>query len=169
MTMNQNAYPLSSADLREVSAIIAALEKSRFNYLDMKLGNLHIVVGDRHQTFAPGTEAMAPVVVPSTAPVTVKPAAPVAALAVPFEEAPLGATAVRSPMVGRFYARPEQGAQLYVNVGDRITADTTIGLVEVMKVFNAVSAGVSGVVMGLAVQDGDFVEFDQPLVYVKAD
>lgn len=170
--MSQKPPSLGSIDLREISAVIEALEKSRFNYLDMQIGELHITLGDRPASVATPVAAAvaAPVAASVAAPVAAVPAspAPMAAAAAPTSpEAPAGTTAIRSPMVGRFYARPEPGAELYVNVGDRISADTTVGLVEVMKVFNAVTAGVAGEVVALAVQDGDFVEFDQPLAYVK--
>lgn len=71
-------------------------------------------------------------------------------------------------MVGRFYAQPEPGAAPFVRLGQRIEAGTTVGLVEVMKVFNAVTADVAGEVVALPVQDGEFVEFDQPIAWVRA-
>lgn len=171
-----NTFPLSQIDLREISDIIAVLEKSRFNHLDMQIGDLHLTLGQgSHANAATPQASPASMMVaahasaprlPSNSAVvqapSVKPAAESNAAA------PAGTVAISSPMVGRFYARPEPGADLYVKVGDHISADTTIGLVEVMKVFNAVTAGVAGEVVALTVQDGEFVEFDQTLAYVKA-
>ncbi len=173
--MTTASTPPAGASLRDVPAIIDRLEKSRFNFLDIHWGDLRITLGD--QAAMPARDAAAPAAPPATvaapraaavapAPASVPAAASVTA---PAPAAPaLDGTPVKAPMVGRFYARPEPGAEPFVKVGDRITADTTIGLIEVMKVFNAVTAGMAGVVTALAVQDGDFVEFDQPLAYLKA-
>jgi acetyl-CoA carboxylase biotin carboxyl carrier protein len=177
--MTTASTPPAGVSLRDVPAIIDRLEKSRFNFLDIQWGDLRITLGDQAAMPARDIAAPAPlatpmaaplaaprVAVPTTAPASapVPAAAPAVATAAPVGEG----TPVKAPMVGRFYARPEPGAEPFVKVGDRITADTTIGLIEVMKVFNAVTAGMAGVVTALAVQDGDFVEFDQPLAYLKA-
>ncbi len=173
--MTTASTPPAGVSLRDVPAIIDRLEKSRFNFLDIQWGDLRITLGD--QAAMPARDIVAPaplaaplpaprVAAPATAPASapVLAATPAVATAAPVAEG----TPVKAPMVGRFYARPEPGAEPFVKVGDRITADTTIGLIEVMKVFNAVTAGMAGVVTALAVQDGDFVEFDQPLAYLKA-
>lgn len=77
---------------------------------------------------------------------------------------PPGAVTVASPTVGTFYPRPEPSAPPYVNVGDRVEAGRTLGLVEVMKVFNAVAAPCDGVVHAILAGDGAFVEHGQPLL-----
>jgi acetyl-CoA carboxylase biotin carboxyl carrier protein len=76
---------------------------------------------------------------------------------------------VKAPMVGTFYAQPEPGAPPYVAVGSHVDEDTTMGLVEVMKVFNAVRAGASGTVAEILVQNAQFVEFGQTLFFIKPD
>jgi acetyl-CoA carboxylase biotin carboxyl carrier protein len=169
--MTTASTPPAGVSLRDVPAIIDRLEKSRFNFLDIQWGDLRITLGD--QAVIPARDIVAPVPLAAprvAAPVTTPASAPVPAAAPAVATAaPVGeGTPVKAPMVGRFYVRPEPGAEPFVKVGDRITADTTIGLIEVMKVFNAVTAGMAGVVTALAVQDGDFVEFDQPLAYLKA-
>lgn len=173
--MTTASTPPAGVSLRDVPAIIDRLEKSRFNFLDIQWGDLRITLGDQAAMPARDIGAPAPLAAPLPAPRVAAPATapasapvlaatPAVATAAPVAEG----TPVKAPMVGRFYARPEPGAEPFVKVGDRITADTTIGLIEVMKVFNAVTAGMTGVVTALAVQDGDFVEFDQPLAYLKA-
>lgn len=77
---------------------------------------------------------------------------------------PAGAVTVVSPTVGTFYPRPEPAAPPYVSVGDRVEAGRTLGLVEVMKVFNAVAAPCDGVVHAILAGDGAFVEHGQPLL-----
>ena len=76
---------------------------------------------------------------------------------------------VRAANLGTFYRSPKPGAPAYVEVGTRVTPDTEVCLVEVMKLFTPIHAGVSGVVREVLVQDGQLVEFDQPLFVVELD
>ncbi|WP_298044914.1 acetyl-CoA carboxylase [uncultured Citricoccus sp.] len=75
-------------------------------------------------------------------------------------------TAVPSPMVGVFYRSPSPGAPPFVQEGDRVEADSTIGIIEVMKLMNPVQAGVAGTVSSFAVADAQAVEFGEDLLYV---
>ncbi len=70
-------------------------------------------------------------------------------------------------MMGRFYAKPEPGAAPFVSVGAKVSADSTVGLIEVMKVFTAVRAGVHGVVTEICVQDEQLVEYGQVLFRIR--
>ncbi len=72
-------------------------------------------------------------------------------------------------MVGTFYARPEPGAPSYVEVGSRITEESTLGLIEVMKVYTQIYAGLSGVIDRILVQNAEFIEFGQVLFLVRPD
>jgi acetyl-CoA carboxylase biotin carboxyl carrier protein len=71
---------------------------------------------------------------------------------------------VRSPMVGTAYLRPEPGSDPFISVGDAVKAGDTLLIVEAMKVMNPITAPHGGVVRQLLVEDGQPVEFDQPLV-----
>lgn len=75
-----------------------------------------------------------------------------------------GANTIDAPMIGVFYRRPAPGAEPFVQPGDTVTADTTIGIVEIMKLMNPISAGQAGVIGEFLVDDGQAVEFGQPLV-----
>jgi acetyl-CoA carboxylase biotin carboxyl carrier protein len=75
--------------------------------------------------------------------------------------------AVTAPLLGTFYVAPEPGAPPFVKVGQAVTEDTTVGLIEVMKVFNSVRAAVNGTIAEVVVQNGQFVEFGQTLFIVK--
>ena len=77
------------------------------------------------------------------------------------------ASAVTAPVVGVFYRAPEPGAPPFVEVGSHVDEGTTIGLVEVMKMFNSVTAPVHGEVVELLVDNEDFVEFGQPLIVLQ--
>ena len=70
-------------------------------------------------------------------------------------------------MVGTFYTKPDPESKSFVSVGDSVGPDTVVCLVEAMKVFNEIKAEKSGVVERILVNDGDAVEFGQPLIVLK--
>lgn len=76
-------------------------------------------------------------------------------------------TAIESPMVGTFYAKPNPDSKNFVGVGDSIGPDTVVCLVEAMKVFNEIKAEQSGVVEKILVKDGESVEFGQKMFLLK--
>ena len=78
-----------------------------------------------------------------------------------------GLAVVRAPNLGLFYLSPKPGAPPYVQLGDPVDEDTEVCLIEVMKLFTPVVAGVSGILRRICVEDGALVEFDQPLFYVE--
>ncbi len=98
-------------------------------------------------------------------------AAPAAAAPEPDEEPdeepePLG-TEIPCPMVGTFYRASSPDSAPFVEVGDRITADTVICIIEAMKVMNEIKADVEGEILEILVQNGEPVEFGQPLFLVR--
>lgn len=95
--------------------------------------------------------------------------APRAAAAAPAPAAPVAddrMLVIKSPMVGTFYRASGPDAAAFVKVGDRIGPDKTVCIVEAMKVFNEIPAGVSGQVVAILVENGAPVEFGQPLLKV---
>ena len=82
-------------------------------------------------------------------------------------EVPPGATAVKAPMVGTFYRAPAPGAPAFVEVGARVEADTTVCIIEVMKLMNSIPAGVRGTVREIRVEDAQAVEFGQVLIVIE--
>ena len=74
---------------------------------------------------------------------------------------------VRAPNLGTFYRAPKPGAPPYVAVGQRVEAATEVCLIEVMKLFTSVRAGVAGTVREMLVEDAELVEFDQPLFLIE--
>lgn len=105
-------------------------------------------------------------------------AAPAAIAAAPQSFAPPAATAagpvadganivtIKAPMVGTFYARPNPQSEAFVKVGQRISADTVICIIEAMKVFNEIPAEISGQVVAVLADDQQAVDFDRPLFKV---
>jgi len=107
--------------------------------------------------------AAAPAYAPAYAP---PPAAAVAAA--PVAATPVtAANAVKSPMVGTVFLSAEPGAKPFVSVGDKVAAGATLVIIEAMKVMNPILATVSGTVSAILVDNGQPVEFDQPLVIVE--
>lgn len=96
--------------------------------------------------------------VPAAAPAAV-PAAPAAAPAEKLES-------IDSPLVGTFYRAASPDAKPFVEVGDKVTADTVIGIIEAMKVMNEVKAEKSGVIKEVLVDNGDPVEYGQQLFII---
>lgn len=79
------------------------------------------------------------------------------------------AVAVRATISGTFYRAPSPGADAFCKVGDRVRPDTTLGLIEVMKLFTSVQAGVGGTVVRIVPENGTLVEPGQPLVLIRED
>ncbi|MGD9661388.1 MAG: acetyl-CoA carboxylase biotin carboxyl carrier protein [Porticoccaceae bacterium] len=75
--------------------------------------------------------------------------------------------AITAPNLGTFYRSPKPGAAPYVEVGQTVSADTEICLIEVMKLFTSLKAGANGVIRQICVADGDMVEAGQPLFYIE--
>ena len=93
------------------------------------------------------------------------PAAPTAAPASREEDNP-NIVLIKSPMVGTFYSRPNPNAPSFVKIGDHVEADSTVCIIEAMKVFNEIPAEVRGTVVAVLVDDEEPVEFGRPLYRV---
>lgn len=73
---------------------------------------------------------------------------------------------IKSPMVGTFFSRPNPKSDPFIRVGDRIEGDTTVCIIEAMKVFNEIPAEVSGRIVAVLAEDGESVDFGKPLFRV---
>ena len=115
-----------------------------------------------------GAAAPAPVMV-AAAPAPVQMAAPVAAapVAPAAPAAPVSVETIDAPLVGTFYRAASPEAQAFVKVGDHIAPDTVIGIIEAMKVMNEIKAEKSGVIKEVLVENGQPVEFGQPLFVIE--
>jgi acetyl-CoA carboxylase biotin carboxyl carrier protein len=171
VNMSKAEVPLSEDEVRQISRIIDTLNHSTFDYLQLEFGALKLTIGKGAQVGAPSSAPSgAPAPAPVAAPATVAAAAPSAPASAPASaDVPLaaGEVAITASMIGRFYSQPEPGAAAYVSVGATVREDSTVGLVEAMKMFNAVHAGVNGVVTRICVQDAALVEYGQVLFHVR--
>ncbi len=90
--------------------------------------------------------------------------------AAPVEEAPVdGLQPIVAPMLGIFYRAPAPGATPFVDVGERVDEATVVGLIEVMKMMNAVPAGVAGTIVEVCATNAEVVEYGAPLFRVEPD
>ena len=103
--------------------------------------------------------------VPAAAPAPASAIVPTPAPAAAAEEA--GVEIIKSPMVGTFYRAPSPESDLFVKEGQKVSPDSVVCIIEAMKVMNEIQAEISGTVIGVLVNDGDAVEFGQPLFKVK--
>lgn len=138
------------------------------NVLDeTQLSEVEVQDGERRVRVA-RTVTAAPMVQMATAPAPVA-ATPVAAPAetAAAPAAPVAQNAVKSPMVGTVYLAAEPGAKPFVSPGQKVSAGDTLLIVEAMKVMNPILAPAAGTVTAVLVENGQPVEFDQPLVVVE--
>jgi acetyl-CoA carboxylase biotin carboxyl carrier protein len=91
----------------------------------------------------------------------------VAAALKPALAPPTGAVAVAAPLLGIYYRAPKPGDAPFVEVGDQVTPDSIVGIIEVMKLMNTVRAGVSGEVLRIDTRNGELVEFGETILFVK--
>jgi acetyl-CoA carboxylase biotin carboxyl carrier protein len=156
----------------DVLHILKLIDESKFDYFQLEVGELKITVSKGDPIPLPGAAPQTVAVNAASSPVAAaaRPAAapaPAAQAAKPAAAIPEGMAAITAPLLGTFYVAPEPGAPPFVKVGQQITEDTTVGLIEVMKVFNSVRATVKGTIVEVVAQNGQFVEFGQPLFIVK--
>lgn len=142
------------------------------------VGRFSLQTGDLRLEFAKGVAHVAaePADVPAKAAVpapetSIAPAAPVASQeAVSVSQAAAsgqGLVSIKAPLLGIVYRRPEPGAPVYVEEGSLVEEDTTVALIEVMKLFNQVQAGVRGRIVRVCVDNGSLVEYGQELFQVE--
>ncbi|MGA2916055.1 MAG: acetyl-CoA carboxylase biotin carboxyl carrier protein [Sedimentisphaerales bacterium] len=149
-------------DLKKVKEIIELM-------LENDLVEVEIAEGDdKIHLKRPGSSA---VQIPVVAPVPVMaPAVPVSAAgAAPQSAADDKLVVIKSPIVGTFYAAPSPDSPPYVKVGDRVTSDTVVCIVEAMKVMNEIKAEATGTIEKVMVANGQAVEFGHVLFKVRPD
>ena len=146
-------------DIRKVKKLIELLEESNINELEITEGeeSVRISRGMPGVTYAaPAPVAPAPI---AAAPVAVAAAAPTAAAAPDALEGHV----VRSPMVGSFYGSPAPGSPTFVTVGQTVAQGDVLCIIEAMKMMNQIEADKAGTIGAILVEDGEPVEFDQPM------
>jgi len=145
-------------DVNLVRELADMLDSTNLTEIEVEDGDRKIRVARKVQAVAAPVMAAAPLAAPAPA-----------AVAAPVAEAPVAvsANAVKSPMVGTVYLAAEPGAAPFVSVGQTVKVGDTLLIVEAMKVMNPITATSAGTVRQVLVENGQPVEFDQPLVVVE--
>ena len=154
-------------DIRKIKKLIELLEESNIGELEIKEGEESVRIARNSGTvqyvnapmqgYAPAQQAPM-----QSAPVAAAPAAPAAAPAAPVPSGHI----IKSPMVGTYYGAPSPGSPNFVEVGKQVKVGDVICIIEAMKMMNQIVADKAGVIESILVQDGNPVEFDQPLVTI---
>ena len=146
-------------DIRKVKKLIELLEESGIDELEIHEGEGSVRIS-RHSQHAPAPQQY---YAPAPAAPAPAPAAAAAAPAAPAAPAEPSGHLVRSPMVGTFYRSPSPESPSFVEVGQTVKAGEVLCIVEAMKMMNHIEADKSGVIQAILVDNGQPVEFDQPM------
>lgn len=148
--------------------LVKLMSSNDLNTVDLRDGDKRVVLrrgavvaaAPQFNYAAPPAPAAAPAASPVVA------STPAAAVAAPADSAE-GTVAIKSPMVGTFYAKPSPDAKPFVSVGSTVGDDTDVCVIEAMKVFNNIKAETKGTIVKVVAEDGKPVEFGQVLFLVK--
>jgi len=146
-------------DLRKLKTLIDLVETSGIAELEIQEGEERVRIT---RALAPAAQTVMMHAPMSGPPSAAPAAAPAPVVPEPVAEAPAGHV-VKSPMVGTFYRAASPGAKAFVDVGDTVNEGDTLCIVEAMKLMNEIEADASGVVKAILVENGQPVEFGQPL------
>jgi acetyl-CoA carboxylase biotin carboxyl carrier protein len=158
-----NAPATSSQDIfdvRKIRRLVELMKEHDLTEIDLHQGEVRIQL--RRGSSVVSTVVGVPQAVPMQAAPVVGPPAP-ESVATPADANPKHIALVKSPMVGTFYMAPDPESPPFVKVGDHIGPDTTVCIVEAMKVFNQIPAEASGRIIAVLAENGAPVEFGQPL------
>ena len=147
-------------DIRKIKKLIELLEESNIGEIEIKEGEESVRISRN------GPTAATPFVMPAP---MAAPVAPAASAPAPADaEAPVEQEghAIKSPMVGTFYRSPTPGAKAFIEVGHQVKAGDVLCIVEAMKMMNQIEADKSGTIGAILVEDGEPVEFDQPMIMI---
>ncbi|WP_249976590.1 acetyl-CoA carboxylase biotin carboxyl carrier protein [Vreelandella olivaria] len=150
-------------DIRKVKKLIELLEESNISEIEIQEGEESVRIS-RH----PNGVTWQPQPMPqySQQPIQQAPVPTTTPGDTESQSTSYRGEAVNSPMVGTFYRSPAPGAKAFVEVGDSVKQGDTVCIVEAMKMMNQIEADRDGVVEAILVEDGEPVEFDQPMIVI---
>jgi acetyl-CoA carboxylase biotin carboxyl carrier protein len=152
-------------DLERIRELVTMMEKHGLTTVDLQGGDgtrVRLRRGGEHAAFLPQMPAM---MMPQAMPPQAMASA--ASPAAPSAPAKEDGTFIKSPTVGTFYGSPSPGEEPFVKVGSKVSAATTVCIIEAMKVFNQIAAELDGTITEVLAKNGDAVEFGQPLFRVN--
>ncbi len=151
-------------DVRKIRRLVELMKEHDLTEIDLHQGEVRIQL----RRAGTGMQSMMPAALASQAPLPLPagPPAPESEASAPAERQAANMAIIKSPMVGTFYAAPDPDSPVFVKVGDHVGPETTVCIVEAMKVFNQIPAEVSGRIVAVLAENGAPVEFGQPLFKV---
>ncbi|MAT65377.1 MAG: acetyl-CoA carboxylase, biotin carboxyl carrier protein [Gammaproteobacteria bacterium] len=154
-------------DIRKVKKLIELLEESGIAEIEIHEGEESVRISRNSSSVQTVVQAAAPM--PAAAPAAPMPATGAPAAEPAAEAAPAipAGHQVTSPMVGTFYRAPSPGATPFVEVGQRVNAGDTLCIIEAMKMLNQIEADKAGTVVAILVENGQPVEFGEPLFVIE--
>jgi acetyl-CoA carboxylase biotin carboxyl carrier protein len=147
-------------DLRKLKTLIELVENSGIAELELTEGEEHVRISRASSVAAPVQHVYA--AAPQAAPAPAAAAAP----ATPAAPAAPEGHVVKSPMVGSFYRAASPGAKAFVDIGQSVNAGDTLCIIEAMKLLNEIETDKAGVIKAILVENGQAVEFGQPLFII---
>jgi acetyl-CoA carboxylase biotin carboxyl carrier protein len=148
-------------DLRKLKTLIDLVAESGIAELEITEGEGKVRIVKFSQTVQPVAYQL-----PEAAPAPAAPAASAAAAPVPAAPAAVQGHVVKAPMVGTFYRAPNPGAAAFVEVGTTVKEGDPLCIIEAMKLLNEIEADKSGVIKEILVENGEPVEYGQPLFVI---
>jgi acetyl-CoA carboxylase biotin carboxyl carrier protein len=148
-------------DLRKLKTLIELVENSGIAELELTEGEEHVRISRSSSVAAPMQQYYA--AAPQAAPA---PAAAPAAVAAPAAPVVPEGHVVKSPMVGSFYRSPSPGSKSFVDIGQNVNEGDTLCIIEAMKLLNEIESDKTGVIKAILVENGQAVEFGQPLFII---
>ena len=152
--------------IEEIKTIVKLMSENDLTEFKIEAEDMHLCIKRGGQNANPIiAQTLSPVVAAPAAPVAAAPAAAPAAPAAPAA-APAGET-IDSPIVGTFYRSSAPGVDAFVKIGSKVEPDTTVCIIEAMKVMNEIKAEKSGVIKEILAENGQPVEYGQPLFVIE--
>ncbi|WP_404377636.1 acetyl-CoA carboxylase biotin carboxyl carrier protein [Vreelandella aquamarina] len=153
-------------DIRKVKKLIELLEESNISEIEIQEGEESVRISRHPNGTSWQPQPMPQYAQPAPSAAPQAPAASASTADADTQETSYRGEAVNSPMVGTFYRSPAPGAKAFVEVGDTVKQGDTVCIVEAMKMMNQIEADRDGVVEAILVEDGEPVEFDQPMIVI---
>lgn len=154
-------------DIRKIKKLIELVEESGITELEVQEEEGTVRISRAAPAIAPAAVQYAAAPVVAQAPAAAPAQAPATATPAPAASDELSGHLVRSPMVGTFYRSPSPEAKAFVEVGQPVKVGDALCIVEAMKMMNRIEADKAGVVKAILINDGDAVEFDEPLIVIE--
>ena len=155
--------------LEEIKSIVKLMSENDLTEFKIESEDMHLCIRRGSSAGPAPAIAAAPQVIQAPAPQVIQtaPTAPEAAASAAASAVPDKSKIIESPIVGTFYRSATPGADAFVKVGSKVEADQTVCIVEAMKVMNEIKAEKSGVIKEILVENGEPVEFGQPLFVLE--